>query len=188
MLIQKYKESWIEDFNHIKQVISEALKNQNTIIEHVGSTSVPYLDAKPIIDMDIVFDENTTFESIKIALGSIGYFHNGNQGIVNREVFKRKSDTKHHEILDVITHHLYVCPSYSEELQRHILFRDYLRKNENARLEYQRIKYETAEETQQDKKKYAVLKEIKTKDFVQEIIDKQLFEKKSLEKAKKNDV
>ncbi len=77
-----------------------------------------------------------------------------------------------HPILEGIVHHLYVCPSESEALQRHILLRNYLMANENARVEYQNIKYAVAEEVNQDKKKYAVLKEVKTKDFSDSIIEK----------------
>ncbi len=64
-------------------------------IEHVGSTSVPNLDAKPIIDIDIVFTESKTLPMIKAALEAIGYYHNGNQGIEDREVFKRNGKLNH---------------------------------------------------------------------------------------------
>jgi GrpB-like predicted nucleotidyltransferase (UPF0157 family) len=170
MLIQKYNPSWITDFNNIKNVITEALTNLNVHIEHIGSTSIPNLAAKPIIDIDIIFDTPKDFETIKSRLEKIGYYHNGNQGIPNRDVFKRdKSDAKH-EILDLITHHLYVCPSDSAELQRHLLFRDYLKSNEEARIQYQNLKYALAEEANQDRKKYAALKEEKGNAFINAII------------------
>jgi GrpB-like predicted nucleotidyltransferase (UPF0157 family) len=172
MLIQKYNPSWIKDFNNIKNVITEALINLNVQIEHVGSTSIPNLAAKPIIDIDIVFNAPKDFETIKSRLEKIGYYHNGNQGIPNRDVFKRiQSDTKH-EILDSIAHHLYVCPSDSEALQRHILFRDYLLVNEDARIQYQNLKYALAEEANQDRKKYAALKEEKGNPFIDAVIAK----------------
>jgi GrpB-like predicted nucleotidyltransferase (UPF0157 family) len=171
MLIQKYNPSWIKDFNDIKKVINEALLNLNVSIEHVGSTSIPNLAAKPIIDIDIVFNTPKEFEAIKSALEKIGYYHNGNQGIPNRDVFKRGQSDAKHEVLDSIAHHLYVCLSDSEALQRHILFRDYLLINEAARIQYQNIKYAVAEEANQDKKKYAELKEEKARRFIDTIID-----------------
>jgi GrpB-like predicted nucleotidyltransferase (UPF0157 family) len=171
MLIQIYKESWVADFNAISKILSETMMNLQVLIKHIGSTSVPDLAAKPIIDIDIVFGESTGFDEIKIELENIGYFHNGNQGITNREVFKRDK-TANHQILDFIAHHLYVCPTDSEELQRHILFRDYLRANADARIEYQTLKYEIAAEANQDKKKYAELKEIKAKEFIDRVIAK----------------
>jgi GrpB-like predicted nucleotidyltransferase (UPF0157 family) len=173
MLIQKYNPSWIKDFNDIKNVITEALINLNVHIEHVGSTSIPNLAAKPIIDIDIIFNTPKDFETIKSGLEKIGYYHNGNQGIPDREVFKRDKTDAKHEILDTIAHHLYACPSDSEALQRHILFRDYLLVNGDARIQYQNIKYALAEEANQDRKKYAALKEEKGNTFIDAVVAKQ---------------
>ena len=172
MLIQAYQTSWVEDFSKIKTVIEHALQPLIISIEHVGSTAVPNLAAKPIIDIDIIYDENTAFEDIKTRLEKIGYFHNGNQGILNREVFKRSKMLVFQDVLDRIVHHLYVCPMGSEALQRHILLRDYLIAHDAARLHYQNMKYAIAAEVNQDKKKYAELKEVTSKDFIDSIIEK----------------
>lgn len=172
MLIHAYRQSWIDDFNQIKRVIQETLLNLNISIEHVGSTSIPQLAAKPIIDIDVVYDENVAFSEIKDRLEKIGYYHNGDQGIPQREVFKRSTATPRHERLDHIDHHLYVCPVDSEELKRHLLFRDYLRANEEARSQYRDLKYKIAEEANQDRKKYAQLKEIKARKFIDAILAK----------------
>lgn len=172
MLLQEYKAGWIEDFTTIKKVLTTALLHLNVSIEHVGSTSVPALAAKPIIDIDIVFDTPAAFDEIKISLEKTGYYHNGNQGVPGREVFKRSKAAGAHKVLDAIAHHLYVCPADSEELQNHMLFRDYLIANEEARVQYQTLKYEIAEEAKQDRKKYAQLKEAKAREFVTTIIKK----------------
>jgi GrpB-like predicted nucleotidyltransferase (UPF0157 family) len=172
MLIQKYEKSWIDDFNKIKKVIGEALVNLEISIEHIGSTSIPELASKPIIDIDVIFHENSEFDEIKIRLDTIGYYHNGNQGILNREAFNRHKIAAKHDVLDYIVHHLYVCPADSEELRRHILFRNYLIAHEEARIQYQNLKYQIAEEVSQDRKKYAALKEIRAKMFVNDIIAK----------------
>lgn len=172
MLIQEYRESWIEDFKAIKSVINDALMNLNISIEHIGSTAVPKLAAKPIIDIDIVYGNDVPFETIKSGLEKIGYYHNGNQGIINREVFKRGMLENKHQILDTITHHLYVCPVDSEELQRHITFRNYLIANESAKIEYQQLKYEISAAANQDKKQYAALKEVKARTFINDILAK----------------
>jgi GrpB-like predicted nucleotidyltransferase (UPF0157 family) len=171
MILEKYKSSWIQDFTDIEKLIDEALVNLNISIEHIGSTSVPELAAKPIIDIDIVFDTNVEFTDIKLRLQNVGYVHAGNQGIENREVFKR-AKLLNHKILDSITHHLYVCPIESQERKKHLLFRDFLRANADARIEYQKLKYEIAEEANHDKKKYADLKEIKAKQFFNSIFEK----------------
>ena len=68
MLIEKYTSSWIKDFECLKREISNGLFGVDVIIEHVGSTSVPNLDAKPIIDIDIIYTKKTDFKEIKLAL------------------------------------------------------------------------------------------------------------------------
>jgi len=171
MLIKKYNPKWIEHFADIKREIEHGLAGVEYQIEHVGSTSVPGLDGKDIIDIDIIYSQESQFEQIKVSLTAIGYYHNGNQGIEQREVFKR-TGKQANPILDVIKHHLYVCPSDSKALEQHILFRDFLRKNESARLKYQAMKYELAEKAKQDKKRYAELKEQQANDFVNMIIQK----------------
>jgi GrpB-like predicted nucleotidyltransferase (UPF0157 family) len=169
MLLKKYTANWIKDFTDIKRELEIALEGNNFIIEHVGSTSTPNLDAKPIIDIDIIYFNPADFEIVKLKLEKIGYYHNGNQGIEDREVFKR-NDVLKSKILDKIKHHLYVCPAGSIPLERHILSRDFLRKNDYARIKYQQMKYELAEKANQDKKQYAALKELNINDFIDEII------------------
>ncbi|MFD2562721.1 GrpB family protein [Aquimarina rubra] len=170
MLIQKYTPEWRTHFLSIKKELENALFGLDLCIEHVGSTSIPGLASKPIIDIDIIYKEDSEFEKIKSKLFSIGYFHNGNQGILHREVFKRNGVVKN-KILDTISHHLYACPIHSEELDRHVSFRNHLRKNEGARLKYQNIKYELAEKANQNKKIYATLKEVYATEFINSIID-----------------
>jgi len=126
MLIQDYKESWKDHFVQIKNVLDVALIDLDVTIEHVGSTSVPGLAAKPIIDIDIACAKKVNFEAVRESLASIGYTHKGDFGIPNREVFKRDFFLEKHYLLDAITHHLYVCLYGSEELKRHLQFRDFL--------------------------------------------------------------
>lgn len=169
MLIVKYTSTWIKDFENLKREIENVLHGLDFTIEHVGSSSVPYLDSKPIIDIDIIYAKQLDFEKMKSELLKIGYYHNGNQGIEDRDVFKRNSGMTN-EILDKIKHHLYVCPVDSKALERHILFRNFLKNNDWARLKYQQMKYELAERANQDIKKYAELKELIVNNFIDSII------------------
>jgi GrpB-like predicted nucleotidyltransferase (UPF0157 family) len=172
MLLQKYSTSWINDFTALKSEIEIALKGIACTVEHVGSTAVPNLDSKPVIDIDIVFSKQEDFEKIKSALEIIGYYHNGNQGIEDRDVFKRNGKQSN-EISDTIRHHLYACPVHSKALERHILFRNFLQKNEWARIQYQQLKYELAEKANQDQKVYAALKELHVNDFIDSTIEEE---------------
>ncbi len=171
MLIEKYTSNWIKDFTDIKSEIVKGLHGINHTIEHIGSTSVPNLDSKAIIDIDIIYSKSSDFEKIRLGLRKMGYDHNGNQGIEDRDVFKRNGKLTN-EILDKIKHHLYVCPIHSKALERHILSRNFLRNNNWARLQYQQMKYKLAEQANQDRKKYADLKEQNVNDFIDSIMKK----------------
>jgi GrpB-like predicted nucleotidyltransferase (UPF0157 family) len=138
VVVLPYDDQWKQDFLKIKTELADALGQLATGIEHVGSTSVEGLSAKPVIDIDVVIKDYSVFDNVVIALEKIGYRHEGNLGIPEREAFKY--DGKEH----LKKHHLYVCPEDSEELKRHIAFRDYLRSHPDAVKEYSRIKEDGA--------------------------------------------
>lgn len=170
MLIKEYNPDWVDQFNQIKHMLDVALDNRY-VIEHVGSTSVPQIAAKDIIDIDLIYIDEKEFEHINRVLVSLGYYHNGDQGIPDREVFKRSALKSHHPILDEITHHLYVCPESSVELRRHLLFRNWLNYSAAARKKYESIKRKLADEVQQDKAAYATMKQKRAKVFIDQCIE-----------------
>ena len=138
VVVEPYNESWQQDFLDIKAELEPALGELALRIEHVGSTSVPGLSAKPIIDIDAVMEDYLKLAAVVSALAAIGYIHEGDQGIPGREAFKYEG--KEH----LRKHHLYVCPADSAELHRHLTFRDYLRSHPEAVREYSRVKEEGA--------------------------------------------
>ena len=138
VVVLPYDEEWKRDFLQIKAELSDALGQLAMEIEHVGSTSVQGLSAKPVIDVDVVIKDYGVLEDVISALGKIGYRHEGNLGIPGREAFTY--DGKEH----LRKHHLYACPEDSPELKRHVAFRDYLRTHPDAVREYSRIKEEGA--------------------------------------------
>lgn len=148
VVVLPYDEAWASCFSAIEGELRDALGKLTIAIEHIGSTSVRGLSAKPIIDIDVVIDNDARLEDVTAALGRIGYRHVGDQGIPGREVFKY--DGKEH----LQKHHLYVCRQDSAELNRHIAFRDHLRSNSEAVREYSRIKEEGARLYPEDMKKY----------------------------------
>ena len=138
IVVLPYDEKWKQAFLDIKSELDEALGDLPISIEHVGSTSVPGLSAKPIIDIDVVV-RKTDVEAAIRALATIGYEHEGNGGIEGREMFKYSGKE------NLMEHHLYVCPEDSRELKRHVLFRDYLRAHPDAVQAYSQIKKEAAD-------------------------------------------
>ena len=138
IVVVPYDKRWAQDFEDIASEIRDALCELALDIQHVGSTAVPGLSAKPIIDVDVVIRDYSVFDAVVRALQSISYYHEGDLGIASREAFGY--DGKAH----LRKHHLYVCPQDSPELKRHVAFRDYLRAHSEAAGEYGRIKEEGA--------------------------------------------
>ena len=75
VVVLPYDEQWEQAFAHIKDEIQEALGSLALSIEHVGSTSVRGLSAKPIIDIDVVIKDYSVFDAVVTALEEIGYHH-----------------------------------------------------------------------------------------------------------------
>ncbi|MBR3954904.1 MAG: HAD-IA family hydrolase [Clostridia bacterium] len=138
VIVVPYNEQWKTDFEIIKQHLLPAAEDIIIGIEHIGSTSVKGLSAKPIIDIDIVIKDYSVFDTIVERLATLGYIHEGNLGIKDREAFDYKGNA------DLPKHHLYVCPEFSAELHRHISFRDYLRNHPEAVQKYSKVKEEGA--------------------------------------------
>src|SRR5436309_332949 len=102
----------------LRDHITAALGGLAQHIEHVGSTAIPGLAAKPIIDMTIVIDTRDDLPAVINSLQAIGYRHEGDLGIPGREAFARPSGTQ--------PHHLYVCAANNHNLARVLAFRDLL--------------------------------------------------------------
>jgi GrpB-like predicted nucleotidyltransferase (UPF0157 family) len=152
VIVVPYDEAWKSAFEQIQKEIRGALGDLIIGIEHVGSTSVEGLSAKPCIDIDVIIEDYTTFDAVVRKLETIGYIHEGNLGIKDREAFKY-SNKPHLQ-----KHHLYVCPQNSEELHRHIAFRDFLRSNPEAVKKYGSIKEAAAKLFPEDIDKYIQFK------------------------------
>ena len=171
MVVIEYDKKWPDDFLKIKKELLTVL-TMAADIQHVGSTSIPGMKAKPIIDIDVGLENWDDFETVKMELAKIGYKHEGDLGIKGREAFGRNGEI-HNEVLDTIDHHLYVCSINNEEFNRHILFRDYLRSHDEARDRYNQIKEEILAKVGADNRAgYVQMKEDEYKDFFEGIIKK----------------
>lgn len=152
VVVLPYDSAWKSDFEAIRQELEAALGDRILGIEHVGSTAVEGLSAKPCIDLDVIIQDNTVFGEVVRRLSAIGYSHEGNLGIPDREAFaySHKPHLK--------KHHLYVCPQDSEELRRHITFRNYLRTHPEAAAQYGAVKEKAARQYPDDIDKYMACK------------------------------
>ena len=138
VVVTDYDPAWPEAFHIIRQELEKGLGELAIDIVHVGSTSVPGLAAKPIIDLDVVIVDETPLDAVIHAMEELGYYHQGDLGIAGREAFGYKEKT------NLCKHHLYVCRESSRELKRHVVFRDYLRTHPREASEYATVKLKAA--------------------------------------------
>jgi GrpB-like predicted nucleotidyltransferase (UPF0157 family) len=146
-LVEKYNPVWPQWFEEIRAFLGKKIAETCIRTEHVGSTSIPGMTAKPIIDLIIVIEPDG-FSQMKNLLEGRGYYYRGDQGIKNREVFKLKDES----VLPL--HHLYVCPENSLELKRETAFRDYLKTHKADAERLSVLKWELAEKFDNDKYSY----------------------------------
>ncbi len=163
--ILPYDDNWKQEFEKIEDMLKSYIGDLIIGIEHVGSTSVEGLSAKPIIDVDMVIESYDVLSRIIEKLELEGYIYEGNLGIEGREAFRRKYDD------GMMKYHLYVCPKDGKGYLEHIAFRDYLRNNEDAREEYSRLKKQLAIEYRYDIDNYCD----KKTDFIRNILTKTLY-------------
>ncbi|HAR84655.1 GrpB family protein [Clostridium sp. UBA4395] len=168
IVIEPYNEKWKLEFERIRDMLNSYIGDLVLSIEHVGSTSVEGLSAKPIIDIDVVMDSYDDFPEIKKRLEEAGYHHEGNLGIEDREAFSYVKNR-------FMPYHLYVCPKDGKGYLEHIALRNHLRTNRDALEDYAALKTKLAKEYRYDADTYC---ERKTK-FIQKILNKTLYSNKS---------
>lgn len=147
--IEEYNIKWESEFNKLQTLINDVMEDSILSIEHVGSTSIKGLAAKPVLDIDIVIEDYGFFPKVVTKLEVIGYYHQAEWSYKGREAFGRKDAFVpwSEESTVWMEHHLYVCDKNSEELRKHIAFRDYLREHDDVAVEYGRLKEELARES-----------------------------------------
>jgi GrpB-like predicted nucleotidyltransferase (UPF0157 family) len=155
-----YDSDWPRTFQQLRDQIWPSVCDVAIAVEHVGSTSVPGMAAKPIIDMDVVIATVADFPLLKLRLGSLGYEHCGNLGVDEREAFLSPKNSP--------SHHLYACAENNLALQNHIAVRDYLRTHPVEALEYSKLKKQLADRFPDERERYV---ESKT-DFILSILEK----------------
>jgi len=132
IVISEYDPRWPALFCELRDALPAGLRMCARSIEHVGSTAVPGLAAKPIIDIDVVVaDEADVAEAIAM-LAAAGYPHKGDAGVPGREAFDQPPHLPEH--------HLYLCVEGAGPLVAHLRLRDHLRANPGTAREYAALK------------------------------------------------
>lgn len=146
--LETYNPQWKIEFERLRQVFSEILIDIPATIEHVGSTAIPGMIAKPILDIDIIPEHKESLPEISKRLEQAGYISKGEQGIPGRFAFRQNNQQTPTTQSGIkwMTHHLYVCYASSLALKNHLLFRDALLSNQQLAHNYLQLKTELLNE------------------------------------------
>ncbi len=189
-----YDPNWENVFQALKSKLETILVDLNPIIEHIGSTSVPLLAAKPVIDIAIGIQNKIDLDKTIIPMIKSRhiYYEVFNASMPDRRLYVALKDSSdsvkfkstytkadtlpHQKICDYRISHIHIWEYGSTEWIRHIAFRDFLRKHSEIRDKYGVLKMKLAEQTWQDGMDYNNSKN----DFIKEEEAKAILEYKSL--------
>lgn len=132
--------------NSLRGRVDGALAGVEHRTVHIGSTAVPGLDAKPIIDLDVVVPEQAVAPAAIGALAAAGWQHEGDLGVPGRVAFRPPAHA--------VYHHLYVVTRGSRAHPDHVDLRDFLRAHPAEAARYARLKHQLAPLLQADRAAY----------------------------------
>lgn len=139
MLVVPYDPGWPGKFDRERNRIAAALGALARRIDHHGSTAVPGLAAKPIIDIQISVARLRPMDAYAVPLETLGYVHLPHADDAFCPFFHRPAEWPH-------THHIHVVEAGAAEERRTLAFRDYLRSHADAAAEYAALKLHLAHE------------------------------------------
>ena len=141
-----HNEHWHSLFAEEKARLQDVIGEFVVDIEHVGSTSVCGIAAKPILDLAIAISDKSSGERCVAAIENLGYIYRGENGIAGRFYFVKGAPQR--------THHLHMLLEDSDEWRNHLFFRNYLRANPESAAEYDKLKKELASKFGNDRDAY----------------------------------
>lgn len=132
--LTEHDENWVRMFEEEVRLLREIFGDQIIKYEHFGSTSVPGLKAKPVIDMMCIINDIKKIDGFNEQMRLLGYDVAGESGIPGRRLFRMGGENR--------THHIHVYQSDNPEIERHLVFRDYLRAHPEEVARYGKLKEE----------------------------------------------
>ena len=136
--VLNYSPEWPLKYEEEKEKIVEILKDNCIVVYHIGSTSVPGLAAKPIIDIMAVVRSLEKADAVAGAFSQIGYEYLGEFGIAGRRYLRKGGEERTHQI------HIFQGEDWNN-IGRHLAFRDYMRTHKKEREEYAELKKKLAQ-------------------------------------------
>ncbi|WP_199247897.1 GrpB family protein [[Phormidium] sp. ETS-05] len=153
---------WADAFAVESQQIADALGENVVAIHHIGSTAIPMIYAKPIIDLLVEVKDINQVNQQNSTLESLGYEVMGEFGIPGRRYFRKNNPA------GMRTHHVHIFEVGSPQVERHLNFRDYMIAHPEAAQKYSDLKQELGQKYPNDIEKYMDGKD----GFIQEIDQK----------------
>ena len=147
VVLTSHNPAWIEQYEAEAAQLTAVFQPILVAMHHIGSTAVPGIKAKPIIDIMIVVTEITAVDAFIQPMADLGYISKGENGIPGRHYFRKGSDEHH-------THHVHVYAENHPEIDRHLDFRDYLRHHPAVATAYSQLKESLAQQYVADVSQY----------------------------------
>lgn len=151
--LKPHDPNWTKEFLREAELLTQIMGDSIESIHHIGSTAIPQICAKPIIDMLGIADDLMLFDKNSADLARINYEALGEFGIVGRRYF-RKHDSSGNR-----THHLHVYQTGAPQIVRHLAFRDYLVAHPSEARAYEALKLSLAGHWPRDSRRYTRGKE-----------------------------
>jgi len=130
--LSDYSENWAVMFRNEASFLKTIFGDEIIRFEHFGSTSVPGLKAKPVIDMMCIVNDIKKIDLFNKQMTSLGYDAAGEWGIPGRRLFRKGGENR--------THHIHFYQFDNPQIDRHLIFRDYLRAHPDEVIKYSHFK------------------------------------------------
>lgn len=144
--VVKYNPNWVKEFERESKLLLHELGQIVNGIHHIGSTAVPDLMAKPIIDMILEVKDLEQLDEQSYRLEKWGYEALGELGIKGRRYFRKGGDDR--------THQIHAFKAGDANIMRHLVFRDYLIAHKDIAKQYGNLKFDIAQRCNNDIEQY----------------------------------
>ncbi|MEK3713547.1 GrpB family protein [Paenibacillus sp. FSL R7-0333] len=135
--LSDYNPDWVNRYQEEASFLTTIFADEIVRFEHFGSTSVPGLKAKPVIDMMCIVKDISNIDSYNNKMNGLGYDVAGDWGIPGRRLFRKGGEAR--------THHIHCYQADNPQIERHLVFRDYLRAHPAEAARYSQFKQELAD-------------------------------------------
>ena len=162
-----YDPNWPDDFERIREQLQRLVAPYAVTITHIGSTSIPGLAAKPLIDIDIILRGSADVPAATQILLNQGYEPRGNRYDDEVWAFMRRDGMPPERV--------YLCPPNNRTHEHRMIFRDYLRGHSAEAAAYEKLKLELAKTYRHDGDRYTAEK----RHFIEVIIEKAVAERQA---------